>query len=457
MSQTLVERSALSCALFRETLEEVEAEVGRPIVLTAGRGRQVNEAALTVIEQRDATTGVQSPYEVPENALFLHFWTTLSHGGRYTNMELYGDFVRQDERDNGAEYVMLEDTIDWRAGRGANFELAPDAFSLHTADVDWPLGEVIPNHVLLRFHYTYTSPRKLDWRWMLHDVLVQSAAENFTEVREEARQKHDRETFLTHVKGRNLGEVDRLRTEIGQLEQQFIQYTANAANARTRAAGHQTVIDGALRRADHDYDDDELMATWEGLNRHVNITDAHWNGNVLNVHTTPITLTHPADGRSAELGPFEISLDFNGNNGGYPRIHNTANRRGGYDHPHVQNGQFCGGSLTDTLHRMAQERKIAELVAFTIDLLGSINPDDDWARRAEWWFGAADAPAEQGDTNTPAPTRELALDFNEDGALLDENGNNVENEDGNFIYDGDYNADDMRQMLQDWYDNGYGD
>jgi hypothetical protein len=123
------------------------------------------------------------------------------------------------------------------------------------------------------------------------------------------------------------------------------------------------------------------------------VLDTNWQGeHEFVVRTDGIELVHPNTGDSTIVGEYRITFNFETN---HVRIDNLTNRRGAWDHPHVSNGEFCAGELGPTIMRLISRKQIGAAVNMVIMVIASLeycDPEDDWGRHVEWWFGAEDAP-----------------------------------------------------------------
>jgi hypothetical protein len=247
---------------------------------------------------------------------------------------------------------------------------------------------LVPMHAVL-------MEREFDWGSAFDDSLALCIDPNFRERQAEVREQRNRERFVTILRQRDDTELRNLRQRIDNNMSELTDAQTQEERARQELRDAQELLDSVLARRDDNRSDDDLLTEYEAVLRHAHVDGIAWHGNdTLSVRTNDITLEHPDTGESTIVGRFRIEFKFGAQD---ITVHNLTNRRGIHDHPHVRNGSFCQGELKPTLMRLMAQRQVGAAINMTIAALEYCDPQDDWGRHIEWWFGAEDAPEPEAD------------------------------------------------------------
>ncbi len=234
-------------------------------------------------------------------------------------------------------------------------------------------------------------PEHFNWDQVLLPPLDACGDPEWVAEREARREEANRERFLEIASMRDDGEIRGIRTRIADHADQLTSAQQMLEQNRQSLREQQELLDAVLARRDSGgLTPEAVEREYEALKRHAHVVGIRWSRpQVLTIRTDDIELTHPNTGDTTIVGRF--SIDFNFETGGVS-VHNLTNRRGNWDHPHVSNGDFCQGELAPTIHRLMSRRQIGAAVNMAVAALEYCDPEDDWGRHVEWWFGAPDAP-----------------------------------------------------------------
>lgn len=240
------------------------------------------------------------------------------------------------------------------------------------------------------------NPEAFNWDHVLLPAVDAAGDPEFAAGREARIEEANIERFNEVASMRDDGEIRGIRTRIADHADQLTSAQAMIETNRQSLREQQELLDAVLARRDEGGMTPEAVEReYEAIKRHAHVIGVRWSGpQTLAVRTNDIELTHPDTGDTTVVGQF--SIEFNFENGAL-HVRNLTNRRGTWDHPHVANGDFCLGELDSTLRRLMSRRQIGAAVNTAIAALEYCDPEDDWGRHVEWWFGAPDAPEASGD------------------------------------------------------------
>lgn len=221
------------------------------------------------------------------------------------------------------------------------------------------------------------TPEKIFGEMQIADMI------EFTDEQREERRQRMRTAVNRIVMTRGNSEIAYRENQITAMEQQIQTYRDSIQdeldNIEMTAAAIENLLDRRASQTDFDAER-ELSA----IERHEKVENVTMSGNKLVVKTVPLTLEHPREpGNIVDLGVFKITFDFDQNK---VSMRNLTNRRGTYDHPHVNAGRFCAGEWQPSVDRLMRERQLAAANAFVLNCLASVNPNDMWGRMYRHWF-----------------------------------------------------------------------
>lgn len=146
----------------------------------------------------------------------------------------------------------------------------------------------------------------------------------------------------------------------------------------------------ALDEAGIDREEIESRASTElsAISEHPDIVGFRVTGDGLEVLTKELPMRviddHPDGPMEGIAGEFRLRFDFRGRQ---VRIYNTTRRIGQYDHPHVNDHQFCLGDQRSLVDGLMRRHDYSAAVSVIVDLLKQVNPEDTYDRSL-WraWF-----------------------------------------------------------------------
>lgn len=234
------------------------------------------------------------------------------------------------------------------------------------------------------------------WDRVLSEPLAAATDPDWATQREARQEAANLERFREVAALRDDGELRGIRTRINDHTEQVASAQRMLEENRQSLREQQELLDAVLARRDEGgLSPEAVEREYAAILRHAHVTGVSWVGpQTLNVRTNDITLTHPNTGDTTVVGRYSIDFNFEQSS---VRINNLTNRRGTWDHPHVSNGDFCSGELQPTVMRLLSRRQIGAAVNMVIAALEYCDPEDDWGRHVEWWFGAPDAPDPSGE------------------------------------------------------------
>lgn len=249
-------------------------------------------------------------------------------------------------------------------------------------------------HRVITFLVPFIAVRVRDefaWELVIEDAIIGCLDPEGAANRESRLAERNIERFIAIGNERDDGELRNIRTRITDGGARLIDAQRTEESSRQELREAQELLDAVLaRRDDGGVNSESLLAEYEAINRHAHVVSCSWAGNhTFIVRTDNLMLTHPTTGEERELGVFTIKFDFRRS---IITLNNMTNKRGAFDHPHVNNGQMCTGEIGPSLTRLMQQRQIGSAVNMALAALGMVNMEDDWGRHVEWWFGAEDAP-----------------------------------------------------------------
>jgi hypothetical protein len=129
----------------------------------------------------------------------------------------------------------------------------------------------------------------------------------------------------------------------------------------------------------------QVLETWGRLLDDPRIENVRFDSaNRVVLDTTGMNITRPDTNETAYLGKMRWIITADGAD--MCEVHNLDNARGGFDHPHVHMNKPCFGELGSTIYTLIKQGKLYPAVELIFAFLGSVNMNDDWGRRAAFWF-----------------------------------------------------------------------
>lgn len=250
----------------------------------------------------------------------------------------------------------------------------PDAF---------PVAEFEDRTVWFVMNLQYLdSPEKIDFDKFFRVPIEASVdEERMEEVRRAANERMYQQ--LQEALGQRLEDrVASLRSSIASLELDLRRWEESHRTAAVSLAESGRQLDAML--SGEERDDEELRRKWDAIVRHPSTSRATFEGSRIIIDTNDIDISND-DGETTLLG--KIRITFNTSTLAIT-LENLTNKIRNRDHPHVENGSPCWGSLNSTISQLASDMDIGGLYETILAYLGSYNPEDDWGRYGQWWFNA---------------------------------------------------------------------
>jgi hypothetical protein len=285
-------------------------------------------------------------------------------------------------KDGAAREPLLPDFLT-HGGNGLAYPLAsPDGFIY---------GEVADRTVWLYFHMFYIpDASELELVNLLGDPIAKSMDPELASSMEQERGAINERRFLNMcVNFRQGTNLNTRRETIRELESNVQTYGSRLTAALTQLQTEKEEIDILLERFNRS--EDQWLSEWRRMQDHPRIKVNFTGESMIEVLTDEITMTHPNTGEEAKLGHMKWILNLGDNN---IRIENLDNRRRDRDHPHIENGRPCWGSIQTTISDLMANGRLAMLVEVIFQYLESFNPEDDWGRYAQWFYVSADQLSE---------------------------------------------------------------
>ncbi len=242
---------------------------------------------------------------------------------------------------------------------------------------DLPRQEAAWIPVLLRRHLDLGLPHLLPALPARKDVQANRLEDRLRLLREEtealirARQvtlrREARETYVRACQERVAEEIRFLQAEIAFLEDGVEEMARRiAADTRRLTEGRRRLrlLYGERDPAESSGRELESLQALPGV-REARIQDGR-----ISLTTAPILVEY--EGRRYRLGCFHLDLHFNGD----VRILNLTDRIGLYDHPHVQEGRPCLGTVREGVAKLLGEFQFVAATEVLIDFLRTVNPAD---------------------------------------------------------------------------------
>jgi hypothetical protein len=378
-------------------LEALEQELGRPIrLLNAGGRTYANKAWSTAMIR--GCTGFTAE-QCREEGLTVWSYGSL-HQIRYRDdRQTYdgggGLFTAGIEESGYTFYDMLtmpDSPADWVA----------DPL---TTDNGFLFGEVGERVVV--WHLPFMSYRDTSFDMLLKGPLLKSIDTEFLAGLVERRASHTRDAFVRFAMRVSNEGLEALRREVGSLMTKNSRAIAEAARTKVELRSKQRMLDTLMADED-EVSEPQMLETWGKLLDDPRIENVHFDSaNRVVLDTIGLDLTHPTTGQTVYLGKMRWIIAADGSD--MCEVHNLDNARGGFDHPHVNMNLPCFGELGSTIFTLIKQGKLYPAVELIFAFLGSINLQDDWARRAAFWF----------EDPMDSPRREPVLTDTED-AVIDE-------------------------------------
>lgn len=361
---------------FADQLKDLEAQLGRAIRVLSGSGRAYTDKPWTREMLRHCSDF--TPEQCRDEGVTIVSYSSMNqtrfHGTpRYEGGD--GLFGAEDtyETDGQVLYDMLrmpDDPTDWLA----------DPITLPSGFV---IGEVAERTVL--WHLPWLNyGHGLSFDLTCKGPIEKSIDADFLAGYIERRANATRDAFVRYAQRVSNEGLDRLRREVGSLMTQYDRALGQAATAKVELRAKQRMLD-VLMSDEDEVSEAKILETWGKLLDDPRIEEVRFDSsNRVVIDTVGLDLTHPRTGVTVYLGKMRWIIAADGSD--ICEVHNLDNARGGFDHPHVHMNHPCFGELGSTIYTLIKQGKLYPAVELIFAFLSSINLEDDWARRAAFWF-----------------------------------------------------------------------
>lgn len=220
---------------------------------------------------------------------------------------------------------------------------------------------------------------------VLSDAIESMLDPALADERRRLAAERNRERFIAMMTQVGSTEQDNLVSEIEGLARNVSNYERRLFATRTELRSKQQLLDAYLAAGEDDPEElaERVDIAWTRMHNDPRIERITLGQDSVTLLTAPLNITHPDDGRVAYLGRFRWTMntrDFGVN------VTNLDNPRGGFDHPHVNNGGPCFGEMGDTIYELLRQGRLESAIEMIFVFLASANPRDDWGRRIAYWF-----------------------------------------------------------------------
>lgn len=251
---------------------------------------------------------------------------------------------------------------------------------------DVMMGELGPRQYFQ--HYPWHQLFNIDYlnkETMFIEPLRRSMDEGLAARIAEARANIDLARFKRYLRAHGSDALDATFRAVEEAEQREADLVQKLAQVQHKLDADRATL-RALREALERGDGPTPEAQWQKLKDHPRLVDVGWDDEkLLYLVTDPVHIKHPDDPeKTALLGEFRWTFNITT---GVITCRNTTNARGGFDHPHVRNGNPCFGEMGNQIHRFILSGELEAAVEFVFFFLESCRINgDDWARRLAFWI-----------------------------------------------------------------------
>jgi len=125
---------------------------------------------------------------------------------------------------------------------------------------------------------------------------------------------------------------------------------------------------------------------FDGLMANPDIDHIEIDDTKLVIYTKKMKMKNVNSKRSAmrELGRVKITIETRTSNFYKPGFHNLDHRPGGWDHPHVDEGNPCLGNVSGTMSKFHREGNFVALVGLCLEYLRWYNPHSGVKSASGW-------------------------------------------------------------------------
>ena len=372
-------------------VEALEAELGRPIILTGGRGQWGAAADLANLARERFPEAEDPLVLVIRGSIaytpFSTWWyvPTLDQRSGLLNPDaesayyLHGDFMAH-RRPEEIEHLYFTTTID------------PDSNSGNPVTY----AEAIEGVAAIGFRLDgpeYNDEwAKFNWEVLLGEPLRAAASDDIATLMEELRASRLERTFQAFVtQGRDRAlagvrqTISRETQNLTGYQERITQAMRTLADLNKQLASLEATLEDGV---------DIWTRRFEELCAHSKLTDVDFQNEAFILTTDHLRMTHPTTGDSRWLGRVKITVPISNTMFGI-RFENLDNPKAHRAHPHVEgNGPDsgpCFGAISSTVSQLHSSMELMALTDVLIMFLESFNPRDDWGSYAAYWFDVEDA------------------------------------------------------------------
>lgn len=311
--------------------------------------------------------------ECNENGVTIHFWGTLSPNPR-TDSPIISDAMNlwtpASEYVTGSVTIYDLLTVSDPSPDYMQFELEGEPGTI--------ISEAGPHEVAVFLSHGLTQGYR--WEQILGEAIEFATSADAGATAEAALNRH-RERFVEILGQRNDSELRQIRTRVEGNRANLTSYLRSITETRHQLQEDQRLIDAAMA-ASPEMDEETRNAEFDAVLRHAHVERVRIVGSTIHVFTDELTMEVPGyDPVIVGAFDIELNLDYNSAN-----ARNLTNRRGTYDHPHIHDGSFCLGDMTDTVQRLLASRNLGPAINLVIESLQTVTPEDDWGRSVYLWL-----------------------------------------------------------------------
>lgn len=373
-------------------VEALESELGRPIILTGGRG-QWGAAEEMARLARERFPEAENPLVLVIRgsiAFTTHstWWYAprLDQSSGLLNPDVddqlyypHGDFMahRRPEQVEHLYFTTLIDPVS-NSGNPVTYAEAIEGVAAIGFRLDGP-----------DYNDQWT---KFNWEVLIGEPLRAAASDDVATLMEELRASRLERTFQAFVtQGRDRA-LQGVRQTISHETQNLTGYQERITQAMRTLADLNKQL--ASLEATLEDGTDVWLRRFEELCAHPKLTDVDFQNEAFILTTDHLRMTHPNTGDSRWLGRVKITVPIG--NGLYGiRFENLDNAKAGRAHPHVEGNGLdagpCFGAISSTVSQLHSSMELMALTDVLIMFLESFNPRDDWGSYAAYWFDVEDA------------------------------------------------------------------
>lgn len=357
----------------KRIFEEIERDTGRPMRFLYGRGRTLVPGPWTST-QRARALGEPTPTEAEESGITVVIY------GSFNDLTA---FRRIDALQNQPEY--------WNPTMGyPNGTILYDCVTPITPLVigePFELGGALWAEVgdrQVAFHAALSEwLAYLDPEQTFNAAIRMCLDEEAVAAWKIAQAERNFGAYCELMKrGTNEGLVA-IERKIESIMEREAKAAAILAKAKTQLRGYQAQLTAVREATNEDEAQTTRETSWAKLQQHPKIEAINLTKDKILIDTVELTITHPLTGMTVPLGKFRWTICPNEVT---IKAQNLTNRHGNYDHPHILNNRPCFGSMGGAIFELLSRGDLAAVVEMMLVFLGTINLEDDWSRRASFWF-----------------------------------------------------------------------